>query len=132
MRAKPIVMFQIPEGTFGTFTKTDVYHGLWRFQIPEGTFGTRGVLSEVAKAKVSNPRRNVWNLDLLRGRGDPVDVSNPRRNVWNKALRATESEVIGVSNPRRNVWNLCDMPNSSRRFRMFQIPEGTFGTHSMP
>ena len=83
---------------------------LGMFQIPEGTFGT-GVLGMAGaeSSLVSNPRRNVWNSDEAVVYFAPFLVSNPRRNVWNR-LRDAVDATAG---------------------NLFQIPEGTFGTHNI-
>ncbi len=124
-----VVMFQIPEGTFGTVAAdsralpSDSFKSQKerlerahlapfarceaKFQIPEGTFGT-AVAPKVPRMPlmvVSNPRRNVWN-----GVGGDIRlstrrVSNPRRNVWNPASVGRRDNRELVSNPRRNVWN---------------------------
>ena len=106
----------------------------WRrvvFQIPEGTFGTRhrgGTSSPVGG--VSNPGRNVWDFLFVfymlapcicfKSRKERLGLEKVAVNLVDQREFQIPEGTFGT------VGWLEEMPD----LKMFQIPEGTFGTRS--
>ena len=124
-----------------------------KFQIPEGTFGTstKSERIPVMACAVSNPRRNVWNFSTSAStsawitcfksqkerleRPAPLPTATACRRFKSQKERLEHAwlggehgQDTGVSNPRRNVWNRAERIELSIASCGFQIPEGTFGT----
>ena len=104
------LLFQIPEGTFGTVPAVIEAVEEYAFQIPEGTFGTSFIAPPSTATRGCFKSRKE-RLGPFRG--------CPRCGLSGSRFKSRK-ERLGPAEPGRAVLST----------KAFQIPEGTFGTAS--
>ena len=99
------------------------------FQIPEGTLGTRVAGGDRARPEqVSNPRRNVRNLDqTVPGRGVFITFQIPEGTLGTTWVQTSRPDSPGFQIPEGTL-GTADQAEAYAKPFMFQIPEGTLGT----